>query len=129
MVLRAIAIWAMLLAAAVANGVARDILITPKVGDRVGHVVSTLVLCGVIFAIAYASIRWVAPGGTRQALLVGLLWLVMTVAFEFIAGHYLFGNPWEKLLADYNVIRGRVWLLVLVSNVVAPTWAAWVRIP
>ena len=127
MVVRAIAIWALLLAAAVLNGLARDALITPRVGDAVGHVISTILLCAAIFVVTWASIRWVGPDGTRQALLVGLLWLAMTVAFEFIAGHYLFASSWAKHLADYNVLQGRVWVLVLAANVVAPIWAAWAR--
>jgi hypothetical protein len=71
-----------------------------------------------------AAIRWVAPAGLREAFLVGVLWVVLTVAFEFIAGHYLFGNPWPKLLADYDILHGRLWLLVLVTNLLAPLWAA-----
>ena len=38
--------------------------------------------------------------------MVGIAWVALTVAFEFLAGHYVFGNSWEKLLADYNVLRG-----------------------
>jgi hypothetical protein len=44
----------------------------------------------------------------------------MTVAFELLAGHYLFGNTWERLLADYNVLRGRIWVLVLITTFLAP---------
>jgi hypothetical protein len=61
----------------------------------------------------------------RDAFLVGLLWVVLTVAFEFLAGHYIFGNSWETLLADYNVFRGRVWLLVLLTNLLAPLLASY----
>jgi len=30
------------------------------------------------------------------------------------------GNPWEKLLHDYNIVEGRVWNLFLVWITVAP---------
>jgi hypothetical protein len=40
-----------------------------------------------------------------------------------VAGHYAFGHAWETLLADYNLLRGRVWLLVLATTFVAPAWA------
>jgi hypothetical protein len=46
--------------------------------------------------------------------------LGLTVGFEFLAGHYLFGNPWRRLLEDYNVVRGRVWMLVLLTTALAP---------
>jgi hypothetical protein len=50
---------------------------------------------------------------------VGIAWLLLTVAFEFLAGHYLFHNPWARLLEDYNVFRGRIWVLVLLTTLVA----------
>jgi hypothetical protein len=45
--------------------------------------------------------------------------------FELLAGHYVFGNSWEKLLADYNLFRGRIWALVLIIILFAPLWAFW----
>ena len=45
---------------------------------------------------------------------------MLTLAFEFLAGHYLFGNSWERLLADYDVARGRIWPLVLIVTFVTP---------
>jgi hypothetical protein len=72
---------------------------------------------------------WIGPGTTRRAWAVGILWLSLTVAFEFLAGHYAFGHPWPSLLADYNALRGRVWLLVLVATFVAPAWARRARAP
>jgi hypothetical protein len=53
--------------------------------------------------------------------------VVLVLAFEFLAGHYLFGTPWSELLADYNVMRGRIWPLVLVTTFVAPYLAGRMR--
>ena len=51
---------------------------------------------------------------------MGVLWLAVTLAFEFLAGHYLFGDPWERLLAEYNVARGRLWVVVPITTLLAP---------
>jgi hypothetical protein len=56
-----------------------------------------------------------------------MIWLLLTLAFEFLAGHSLFGKPWDMLLADYDVVRGRIWVLVLMSTLLAPMWAWWQR--
>ena len=56
-------------------------------------------------------------------MLLGIAWVALSVAFEFLAGHYVFGNSWERLFADYNVFRGRIWIMVLVANLFAPLWA------
>jgi hypothetical protein len=53
--------------------------------------------------------------------------VLMTVAFEFLAGHYVFGSEWTALFADYNLFAGRVWLLVLVTSALAPLLTARAR--
>jgi hypothetical protein len=120
---RAVAIWAGLLVIAVANGALRDVLIVPRLGPQAGHVISTLVLSAVIVAVAFVSIRWIAPPDRAGALRVGGLWVVLTLAFELLAGHWLFGKSWSDLFADYDLAAGRVWILVLVATLLAPGWA------
>jgi hypothetical protein len=120
MLLQASAIWFLLLVLAILNGGTRVSWITPRWGEQIGHRVSTATFCLVILVVTWFSIGWVNPRTVGGAFQVGVFWLVLTVAFEFLGGHYLFGNPWEKLLADYNLLRGRVWLLVLITTAVAP---------
>ena len=127
MILRALLAWLALCAVAVANGTVRQFLLLPAVGSYAGHVISSVTLSLLILLVAWLSIRWIGPATVRQAWLVGFLWLSATVAFEFLAGHYLFRNPWPKLLADYDVRQGRVWVVVLVATLLAPRWAAGAR--
>ena len=67
------------------------------------------------------------PASASEAWRIGGLWVVLVLAFEFLAGHYVFGTPWSELLADYNVLRGRIWPLVLVITAVAPYVAGRAR--
>jgi hypothetical protein len=127
MLIRALVVWFLLLAGAVLNGAVREAVIIPRTGDYRGHVISTLMLSLVIILIACATLGWIGPAGAGDAVVVGLLWVVLTVAFEFLAGHYLFGSPWERLLADYNVARGRIWPLVLIVTFFAPRIAVALR--
>jgi hypothetical protein len=46
--------------------------------------------------------------------------VVLTVLFEFGFGHFVMGNSWDTLLADYNVLEGRIWVMVLITETVAP---------
>jgi hypothetical protein len=32
----------------------------------------------------------------------------------------VFGTPWQQLAADYNIFRGRVWVLVLITTATGP---------
>ena len=123
MISRTLAIWLLLLIVAVSNGAIREILITPRLGEQPAHIGSTAILCAAIILVAWFSISWIGPKSRPEALVVGIVWVALTVAFEFLAGHYAFGSSWEILIADYNVFRGRIWMLVLLVNLFAPLWA------
>jgi hypothetical protein len=120
MALRALAVWFLLLILAVVNGGVRDTWLSPRLGDTVGRAASSLLLSGLILLATWATIGWIRPGSSTQALRLGVLWLALTLAFEFLVGHYGFGKPWSELLADYDIRRGRIWILVLVATLVAP---------
>jgi hypothetical protein len=120
MVLRSLLIWLVILLLAIINGAFRQAVLIPRMGDPSGHVASTLLLSALVIAATSLALPWVNPMSTGEAWGVGMIWLVLTVAFEFLAGHYLFGNSWEKLLLDYNITQGRIWPLVLIVTLVAP---------
>jgi hypothetical protein len=101
--------------------------IVPKIGEVAGHALSSVTLSLAILALAWLTIRWVAPRSIGDAWTVGGIWLGLTLAFEFLAGHYVLGNPWNRLLADYNILRGRIWVLVLVTTTLAPLLTAYTR--
>ena len=58
--------------------------------------------------------------GVRTLWTLGVAWTVLTVAFEFLFGHFVMGHPWSRLLHDYNLLAGRFWLLVLLTTLLAP---------
>jgi len=74
-----------------------------------------------------ALIPWLHPKDEADAWRIGLLWAGLVIAFEFLAGHFVFGAPWGQLLADYDVSSGRVWILVPFTTAVAPWLATRLR--
>jgi len=56
----------------------------------------------------------------RDTIILGILWLIWTILFEFIFGSIVMGNSLEYLIADYNIFAGRVWILFLISLLIAP---------
>jgi hypothetical protein len=46
--------------------------------------------------------------------------MALTVAFEFLFFHYVGGEPWPELLANYDLSEGRLWPLILLWVAVAP---------
>ena len=120
-------VWFLMLVLASVNGAIREALLIPMMGDVAGRAVSTLTLSGLVLLLTYLTIRWIHPRSRREAWIIGILWVTLTLAFEFLAGHYLFGNPWSQLLEDYNVFRGRIWIVVLITIALAPFVCARIR--
>lgn len=108
------------------NGAVRDLLVAPRIGDTVARALSTLVLGGLVMWVTWASIRWLGPRRLGEAMGVGLFWVALTLAFELAAGR-LSGKPWSVVLADYDVLRGRIWVLVPIVTFLAPAWAGRAR--
>lgn len=124
---RSLIVWFLMLVLASVNGAIREALLIPMMGDVAGRAVSTLTLSGLVLLLTYLTIRWIHPRSRREAWIIGILWVTLTLAFEFLAGHYLFGNPWSQLLEDYNVFRGRIWIVVLITIALAPFVCARIR--
>lgn len=127
MLWRACAVWLGILVLASLNGALRDLLITPRIGDTLARALSTILLCGLVLLVTWLTITWIGPRTSRGALLVGTLWVALTLAFEFLAGHFLFHQPWVSLLADYDMRRGRIWIAVLIVTLLAPLWLGRAR--
>ncbi len=122
----ALAIWLLLFVVAFGLGAVRELLITPAIGEPLAHVVGTLAFVAVLLGIAVAFVRRIRPRCSLTDLwLVGLLWLALTLAFEFLFFHYAAGKSWEVLLADYNVLQGRIWVLVPLTELVGPPLIGW----
>jgi hypothetical protein len=113
--------WLLLIPLAIANGIFREKVIRQRLAEYPAHVLSTVMLSTVIALVVLAFVLLVAADdGVGELALLGALWVVMTVAFEFLFGHYVDGQSWATLAYNYNVLEGRVWTLVLVVLLVAP---------
>jgi len=120
-------VWLGILLLANLNGAVREMWLIPAMGKIPGRALSTVVLSVLVFLIAWLTVGWIRPVSTGDAMLIGLVWLLLTLGFEFLVGHYVFHKPWAELTEDYNVARGRIWPLVLVAVLFAPLWTARIK--
>lgn len=109
--------WLVMLLVSIANGVARDLTYGRHMSELAAHQLSTLIGVLLLGLVIRGFVRRYPPSSARHALTIGLGWLVMTLAFEFLFFHYVGGHSWSALLANYNVSAGRVWIVV-------PFWVA-----
>ena len=112
--------WFPMFVIALANATIREVGYKRYFGELAAHQISTLTACILVGVYVWLLSNYLAIQSAGQALGIGLMWLAMTVVFEFGFGHFIVGNPWSRLLHDYNVLQGRVWGLFVLWIAVAP---------
>jgi hypothetical protein len=120
MIVKYIIAWLILPILGIINGFIREVGYKHLMGELTAHQISTLT--GIVFFGLYI---WFLTGVWRiesagQAVAIGLIWLGLTILFEFVFGHYVMKHPWSRLFQDYNILKGRLWVLVLVWTTIAP---------
>ncbi|MBN1677344.1 MAG: hypothetical protein JW880_02280 [Candidatus Thermoplasmatota archaeon] len=114
-------LWTLLVVCAILNAILRQGVLIPSLGDAAGRALSSITLSAVILVVAYLFLSWSEiERSTGDLWLMGIIWATLTILFEFGFGHYVMGNSWDALLADYYVLKGRIWVLVLVTELVGP---------
>jgi hypothetical protein len=76
------------------------------------------------FGFTWLADRWWPWGAATTALGVGVIWLVLTVAFEFFMVVVLAGKPVEVARAQYDARSGNLWPFLLVAILLIPL-AVW----
>jgi len=118
--LKSFGIWLILAVSAIVVATFRVGVLLPQFGEQTAHQLGTILYLIVQFIIIYLFIRKIRIKDVKTLLGIGFFWLVITIIFEFIFGHFVMGHPWQKLFADYNLFNGRLWVLVLINNLFSP---------
>lgn len=118
--LKYLAVWFEMLMIAVANGALRDFTYGKRISELAGHQLSTLIGSALLGIVMWGFVRLHPPASGREAISIGLYWMVLTMAFEFLVFHFVGGHSWTELIGNYNLLKGRVWVLLLVWIATAP---------
>jgi hypothetical protein len=112
--------WMPMVLIAITNGLFREQVLARRLCELRAHQTScaTGVLLFGLYVWLVISI-W-RPECSGEAIATGLIWLALTIAFEFLFGRLVVGHPWSRLLHDYNLFAGRLWILVLCWIALAP---------
>jgi hypothetical protein len=124
---RSFLIWLLFIPLAIANGIARDLLLTPALGDLAGRALSSCVLALLILVVTVLLFDRLGADTAVWLLIDGGFWTVLTVLFEF--GFFVLarGHPLDELLGEYDLFGGRLWLLVLAAAFFSPLAARRIR--
>lgn len=125
--LRAAFVWLMMMAVESVHGVLRTILIAPRTGDfrarQIGAVIGSLL----VIAVACVCIKWIGANDTASRWKTGLLWVALTLIFEFALGRLAFGYSWARILEDYDLSKGGLMIGGMLAMALAPFAATALR--
>ncbi len=127
LLLKAAAIWLVILILAMLNGAFRALVLLPGLGKPLAFVLSGILLSAGVVIVSLILVPRLAHMNSAQSLSVGLLWLMLTLAFEFGFGRFVQGRSWPELLEAYAFKDGNIWPLVLAVIFFSPWLAARIR--
>ncbi len=124
---RAITVWLIIISVETIHGILRTLLLVPLVGGLTSRQIGVPLGSLLIFGVACLGVRWITARTRFQLLVVGLLWVVLTVLFEVGLGRLVLDLPWDRITQDYDPSRGGFLGLGLLFLAVSPLLAARVR--
>jgi hypothetical protein len=123
---RAFVVWLFLLVAMFVHGAVRAVVLEPRMGNWRARQLSVFSGSLLIFAITFAFSRWMGTGQTDLLLRIGVLWVLLTVMLEIGLGLGL-GKSLGEVLADFDVLKGGLFPILLVVEFLSPLVAAKLR--
>lgn len=112
--------WLGLMIIGILNGILRVKTYGRLMPELTAHQISCITAILFIGAAVVLLDHYLPFGSLQQAVLTGAIWFMLTIIFEFGFGHYIMKHPWKKLMHDYRIDKGRLWLIVLIWILAVP---------
>ncbi|HIS22931.1 MAG TPA: hypothetical protein IAC09_05780 [Candidatus Cryptobacteroides intestinipullorum] len=119
-ILKSLLVWVCFIPVAILNGGLREHVLARALGEKWALPLSGIILSACIFLITWLLLpRAVKALSSKDSLRIGICWVFLTIAFEFVSG-LAGGSTITELLSAYNPLTGNLWLLVLATTLLSP---------
>ncbi len=125
--LKATGIWFVIVLAAIMNGTLREKTLAPIIGSNLALPLSGVSLAIIVFVVSLIFVPFIGAPEPKVYIAIGFFWVVLTLLFELIFGHFVAGRSWKDIMQVSNVKKGDLFLLVLCVTAVSPWFSAKVR--
>lgn len=125
--LRALVVWLVIIAVETVHGILRTLLLVPMMGDFPARQISVFTGSLLIFGVTLLFINWIAARTTLQLLMVGTIWVLLTILFEITLGRLVLDLSWDRITEDYDITRGGFLGFGLLFMAVSPLLATRFR--
>jgi len=122
--LRAVGLWFLLMMAVTLQGLWRTKVLAEWIGDAASRDVGVYTGSLLLLLITFACIGWISARDNRTLLFVGLTWVILTIAYTFALGAFVFHVPWTDIASEFDAFHGRLLPIGLVALMFAPFLAA-----
>ena len=118
--IKATGIWLIIVAAAILNGLLREKLLTPAFGAHASLPLSGVTLSFFIFTITCFLVPFIGRQRSVTFILIGLLWLALTLCFEYLFGYFVLGKSLAEINGVFNLKQGNLFVVALIVSAAAP---------
>ena len=120
MLFRCLLAWLPMPLIAIANGTLREYGIKKFIhSDAAANQISTLLLIMFLGIYIYLITPRMHYASINNAWLAGVVWILLTLAFEFGLG-LATGKPLSELVDAYNLAKGNTWVFIPLWTLLAP---------
>ncbi|MDR2918350.1 MAG: hypothetical protein LBV72_03165 [Tannerella sp.] len=112
MIKKSVFIWLLIIPLAILNGAFRESVLIPYIGETYALFLSGILLGIMIFIVAYIFIPRLKHSSSANYWKIGLLWLILTLCFEFGFG-FLRKIPFSEMIKAYDITTGNLWLFIV----------------
>lgn len=124
---RGMIVWLIIMAAETVHGIIRTLFLTPRLGDMRARQFSVFVGSLLIVLLTFVFVRWLKGSTVTHFILVGAMWVLLTVGFEIVLGRLVMGLSWERIASDYDIAEGGLMIFGLLIMLLAPLMMAKLR--
>lgn len=125
--IRVLSLCVVLAGAETLHGIARTVLVVPRLGKANALKLSALTGSLLAFAIGWFLVPPIGLAGAGPHLLLGLLLATFMALFDLAVGRWLMRKPWKKLWPDFDPRTGNYLSCGLAFLVFMPLLVAGLR--
>ncbi|MBK8658238.1 MAG: hypothetical protein IPN22_05040 [Bacteroidetes bacterium] len=124
---RSLLVWLLLMLIESIHGTLRLLLLVPIVGDFMARQIAVFTGALLIFITTYFCISWIHPQRKSRSLLIGLLWVILTILFEVLLGILVFRMSVSRIAEDYDILNGGLIPIGLLLMLFTPLAVAHIK--
>ena len=127
MLLKVLIIGLLIAFGEVINGNIRVRVLHRKFGKKRAKRISFFSGTIIIFLICWFTLPWIKPSNFQDCFVIGSTWLIIMLFFDIYFGRYVFKFKWNKVMDDFNPMKGNLLSIGMVFLLFCPAIVFWLQ--